>query len=84
MIIQDHTLFVDGFNDAIIGTTDFGCVVYSKKIMVEKLIFTGATYVDAIQHCEYNIWNSYVGECSPIFVNDFDSDLNEIEEIFNA
>lgn len=85
MIILDHTLFVDGFNDAIVGTTDDGRVIYSKVLMIEELVVDGETSLeDAMIHCEYNIWNAYVGEYTPIFINDFDSDFDEINEHINA
>lgn len=81
MIVLDHTLFVDGFNEAVVGTTDDGRVVYSKVLMIEELVVDGEmTTEDAMIHCEYNIWNTYVGDYTPVFINDFDSDLHEINE----
>lgn len=84
MIIEDKTLFADGFNDSIIGTTDDGRVVYSKTLMLENLVLTqdmGAT--EALEYLNYNTWSAYVGEFTPLYVNDLDDDAEEIEEYIN-
>ena len=84
MLIDNKTLFADGFANAIIGYTDDGKIVYSKSKMVEVLISEeDMSLIDAIEHCEFNIWNSYVGEFTPIYVNDFESDFDIIDE-YNA
>lgn len=85
MIIENKTLFADGFHDAIIGTTDDGRVVYSKVAMVEKLVSEDDMDVmEAIEFLEFNTWNAYVGEHTPVYVNDFDSDFENIMEHINA
>jgi len=84
MLIDNKTLFAAGFADAIIGYSDDGKIVYSKSKMVEVLISEeDMSLIDAIEHCEFNIWNSYVGEFTPIYVNDFESDFDIIDE-YNA
>ena len=84
MLIYNKSLFADGFANAIIGYTDDGKIVYSKSKMVEVLISEeDMSLIDAIEHCEFNIWNSYVGEFTPIYVNDFESDFDIIDE-YNA
>lgn len=84
MLIDNKTLFAAGFADAIIGYSDDGKIVYSKSKMVEVLISEeDMSLIDAIEHCEFNIWNSYVVEFTPIYVNDFESDFDLIDE-YNA
>lgn len=84
MIIEDKTLFADGFNDSIIGTTDDGRVVYSKTLMLENLVLTqDMDATEALEHLEYNTWSAYVGEFTPLYVNDLDDDAEEIEEYIN-
>jgi glutathionyl-hydroquinone reductase len=84
MLIDNKTLFAAGFANAIVGYTDDGKIVYSKSKMVESLIHQeDMSLIDAIEYCEFNIWNSYVGEFTPIYVNDFDTDFELIEE-YNA
>jgi len=85
MIIKGKTLFADGFNDAIIGTTDDGRVVYSKVYMIEVLVTESDMSVDdAIEYLEYNTWNAYVGDFTPLYVNDFDADEDEVRTYINA
>ena len=84
MIIEDKTLFADGFNDAIIGTTDDGRVVYSKTLMLENLVLTqDMDATEALEYLNYNTWSAYVGEFTPLYVNDLDDDAEEIEEYIN-
>lgn len=80
MLIENKTFFVDGFNSAIIGYTDEGRIVYSKIKMIEA---TGLSFIDAVEHLDMNIWSAYIGEFQPIYVNDFDTDLELIEQ-YNA
>lgn len=84
MIIEDKTLFADGFNDSIIGTTDDGRVVYSKTLMLENLVLTqDMDATEALEYLNYNTWSAYVGEFTPLYVNDLDDDAEEIEEYIN-
>ena len=85
MIEQDKTLFTDGHHYAIIGTTDDGRVVYSKVMMIEELVSEdNMTIEEAIEWCEFNVWSAYVGEHTPIYVNDFDADFEELNKYINA
>ena len=80
MLIENKTIFVDGFESAIIGYTDDGRIVYSKIKMIEA---TGLSFINAVEYLDFNIWNAYIGEFKPIYVNDFDTDL-ELMEQYNA
>jgi len=71
-IEMDHTLYADGFDQAIIGLC-IECsparVVYDKQKMVEILMKEDEMpEEDAIDFLEYNTWNAYVGEGTPIYV----------------
>lgn len=84
MIEEGKTLFADGFNDAIMGSTDDGRVVYSKTLMLEHLVLTeDMETIDALEHLQFNVWGSYVGEFTPLYVNDLDDDLEEFENYLN-
>ena len=63
----------DGYDKAILGLTDNGQLVYSKEIMVDLLLNMDSemTEEDAWEFLEYNCFNTYVGEQTPIFVNTY-------------
>ena len=76
---------VNGYDRAIIGLTDNGQLVYSKEWMVRLLLEADARSVaeskdglepmdviDAWEFLEYNTFNAYVGEQTPIFVNTYE------------
>ena len=65
---DEELLFIDGFDDAIIGidTVSFR-VVYSEEIMVEVLIAQGMSYDDALEHFVFNIKRTEVGDKTPIY-----------------
>jgi hypothetical protein len=73
----DEVLFADGFDDAIIGfEPNMWKVVYSRRKCVDILIQTeGMSEEDAIDYLEYNTFNAYVGDNTPLWVDDFDSDV---------
>jgi hypothetical protein len=72
----DHTeeglLFADGLDNAIIGICPETLrVVYSRNKVIE--VFMKEEFMeeeDAIEHAEYNTFNAYVGEQTPIWVDD--------------
>lgn len=62
-------LFVDGFNDAVIGMTTKGLAVYDvAKIIDIMMERDGMDGEEAAEYFEYNIDGSYMGEETPIFV----------------
>ncbi len=63
-------LLADGFNEAIIGVEYIsGRVIYDIDMMIKILIDEEMSYEDAIEHLEYNVLGSYVGENTPIYIN---------------
>ena len=64
-------IFVDGLDSAILGMdTEYQRVIYSKSKMIDVLIQDGLTELDAVEWLEYNVWNIYVGEHTPIFLHE--------------
>ena len=58
MVIEDKTLAANGFDDSIIGTTDDGRLIYSKRLMVEHLVVNDdMSDIDALEFLEFNTWN---------------------------
>ena len=81
MIVKNKTLFADGFNSSIIGTTDDGRIVYSKTLMLEHLVLTrDMSCEEALEFLEFNTWRAYMGEFTPLYVNDLDDDADELHE----
>lgn len=69
---KKETYFADGFEDAVIGVFTDGDtprVVYSKAMMETILINRDKmTHEDAVEYLEYNVYNTYLGEGTPIYI----------------
>jgi len=60
------------YDDAIVGITDEGRLVYSKERMCDLL--TGLDemdYNEAWEFLEDNCFNAYVGEMTPLYINQY-------------
>jgi hypothetical protein len=59
----------DGYDEAVMGISTDGRLVYSVEKMIEILLRDGdMNELDAIEWLEYNTFNAYVGEMTPIWV----------------
>jgi hypothetical protein len=59
----------DGYDSAVMGISTNGRLVYSVEKMIEILMRDGDMSVDdATEWLEYNTFNAYVGEMTPIWV----------------
>jgi len=68
---EDGLLFADGFDEALIGICPLSHrLVYSRSKVINILMREMSEF-DAIDCAEYNIFNSYVGDLTPIFIEDF-------------
>jgi hypothetical protein len=71
-IPNQEFLFVDGFDDAIIGTCEkTDVLIYSTKKIIEILMNEGMEYHDALEHFHFNILDGSLGDLTPIFCDDF-------------
>jgi hypothetical protein len=70
MFPDEEFLKADGFDNAIIGVEPNTMrLVYNRDKMVETLIQDEKMdEVDAIEYLEYNTWNAYFGEKTPIYI----------------
>lgn len=69
--VDASAIFYDGLDSAIIGLTeDQGAfrVCYKIELCYEALMNDGMSYEEAVEWFEFNIYNSYVGESTPIFM----------------
>ena len=68
------SMLANGYNSAVIGVAsgfDSGRVVYSVKKMVEVCMKELSVDEDeAIEWLEYNTFNAYVGEFTPIYLDE--------------
>jgi len=67
----DHdAILLDGFDDALIGTTHDGRLVYDiglmKKILVQRDKFEE---IEADEYLDFNVINAFFGVLNPIYVN---------------
>jgi hypothetical protein len=68
---DDTFMFVLGFDEAIIGVEQFSMkVVYSESKCIDILKRKGLDHRVALDHFEFNIKSAYMGEKTPIFVDD--------------
>lgn len=78
LLEDEEALIANGFDEAIIGIT-FGAnmtTVYSVRKVIDILMEEDEmSFSDAIEHFEYNIAGSYMGEKTPIFVYDIQEDV---------
>ena len=65
-------LTADGFDDAFIGICRrFSLPVlaaYSYEKCIEIIMKGGADYEEAVEHFEFNVIGSWVGEGTPVFI----------------
>jgi hypothetical protein len=68
----------DGFDLAMIGIDAINeRIIYSKQKMIE-ILSEEMTDEEAIEFLEYNTWNTYVGEHTPIYCDEMT--MEELEE----
>ena len=76
LLEDEECLVADGFDDAVIGIL-YGIepkAVYSVRKIVD-ILMEDMSYEDAVEHFEYNIAGSYVGEKTPLYVYDIQEDV---------
>jgi len=77
-LIEEHygdteeIVFADGFDDAIIGfEPNLWRVVYSREKVFHLLMVVGMTESESVEYAEYNVFGAYVGENTPLWVEEF-------------
>ena len=70
MYPDEMFLKMNGFDNAVIGVEERTMrLVYSKSKIMRQLV-TEMDYETAMEHFDYNIAGAWVGEQTPIIVND--------------
>jgi len=71
---NEDVLFVDGHDDAIIGTAHrFGMpavAAYDYEAIIKKLVNGGSSREEAEEHFEFNIVGGWYGDNTPVFIRD--------------
>ena len=69
----EDVLFADGLDEAIIGfDPNFWRVVYSRNKVIKLFQDRdGMTEEEAVEFAEYNTFSAFVGEKTPVWVEDF-------------
>ena len=66
---DESFLFADELDEAVIGVYN-NKVVYSMRKCIDIMSDIMESEQDAIEYLEYNTFNAYVGDQTPIFVDD--------------
>lgn len=71
---DEEFLQADGFDDALLGVvTDFNSeprLAYSRKLCLDILMKQSMDYDEALEYFDYNVQGAYVGEKTPVWVDD--------------
>ena len=67
---EETTIFYDGLDEAIIGVEMYSYrVIYSVQTCIE-ILCREMNEEDAREHFEFNVIGGYLGEKTPIFIDD--------------
>jgi hypothetical protein len=71
--VEDGPLFVDGFDDALIGICPHTLVVVYSRNKCAKILSDqeGVSLEEALEILEVNLFSLYSGEYTPLFIEDF-------------
>jgi len=65
-------LFANGYDEAFVGLGwrfhDGPVVVYDREKVMEIIMEGGCSFEEAMEHFEFNVIGSWVGESTPIFM----------------
>jgi len=74
--LNPNMMFMDGFDDAIVGVCyQYGrppVVAYSLRKVITKLMEDGMTEEEALEYWEFNQLGAYMGENTPVFIEQED------------
>lgn len=84
--MYSHTediLFADGWDECIIGFDPVGWkVIYSRSLCIAKMCHDDKiNEEEAVDYLEYNTFNAYVGENTPIFADDLEWESTVVQGI---
>lgn len=87
--LNEDALFLDGFDDALIGCCQRGpggktVAVYDREVIIETMLNRdGMSYMEAVEYFDFNIEGAYVGKSTPLIVSIMDADKLELLKEIN-
>lgn len=69
---EQEFLKADGYDDCVIGLYEDRLVYSMTKMVRETMLVADIDEREARDFLESNIWSGYVGELTPVFVDDLD------------
>lgn len=86
--LNEDALFMDGFEDALIGCCQRGpngktVAVYDREVIIDTMLNRdGMSYMEAVEYFDFNIEGAYVGTSTPLIVSILDADkLDLLKEL---
>ena len=62
----------DFYDSCILGITDNGNLVYGKELMITFFAeYEELSYSLALEYLDYNCFSAYVGEMTPLYINQY-------------
>ena len=73
----EGAVLLEGFDEAIAGVVSRGgkspCAAYDQEIMLEVLLREGLTMEEAIEHFDFNVAGSWMGDRTPYILTKVDT-----------
>jgi hypothetical protein len=70
---EEQALFADGLESAFVGLGyqfNTPLTIYSRSRVLAQYEKDGMTYEEAVEYFDFNVGGAYVGEQTPIFLDD--------------
>lgn len=66
--INSEAIILEDLDNAIVGISECGKVIYSINLIYEELSKKGMDLDDVLDYVDYNILYSHLGEFTPIYI----------------
>jgi hypothetical protein len=70
----DVVILAEGYDESLVGFVTEGehtRAIYDKEKMIAQTVACGMGYIEAIEYLEFNTFDAYVGEGTPIYMDAF-------------
>ena len=70
--LTEEALFLDDFDDCVLGMADgfsmYGVVAYDLKKVIAKLMLGGLSEPEAFEYWSFNMIGAWVGDMTPVYI----------------